>query len=373
MKADVMVIGGGLHGLSAALQTARRGRKVLVLERHFVGRQASGATAAGVRTLGRDPAELPLSLEAAETWRNIAALVGDDCGFLACGQLQVAQDEAAVSTITRRVRGLEGQGMGHETLIGDNEVRSLVPDMAPGVLAAAWAPCDGAADPHRTIRAFRAAAIAAGVEIREGCEITALTRAGGVWRADTGHGPAEAPIVVNAAGAWAGHVARLAGDPVRCGVKNSMMIVTERTERRVSPVISSAGRALSFKQMAVGTLVIGGGVQGRLHESGERALVDFAALSRAAEMVRSLFPWTESLSMVRTWAGMEALTEDQLPVIGLSQRAEGLIHDFGFSGHGFQLVPSVGRVVADLATEGSTHMDLSAFAPSRLQETGVAA
>ena len=144
-----------------------------------------------------------------------------------------------------------------------------------------------------------------------------------------------------------------------------MMIVTERAHQVIAPVISAMGRRLSFKQTEAGTLLIGGGVQGRLNADGRGASVDFAALAQALDTTQRLFPWTAGLRIVRTWAGMEATTESHLPIIGFSNRAEGLIHDFGFSGHGFQLVPSVGRVVAELVAEGHTDTDLSAFNPAR--------
>lgn len=363
--ADLLVIGGGLHGLSAALQTARRGAKVVLVERDFIGRHASGATAAGVRTLGRNPAELPLSLEAAQTWHRMEDLVGDDCGFRACGQLQIAESSAAMARIATRIEALEHQGLRHEMVLDEVGLREIIPDLPSQCIGAAWSPRDGAADPHRALRAFRTAAGSAGVRIHERCDLVGLSRAGEVWRADTSLGRFEAPLVLNAAGAWAERIAALAGDRLEHAIRTSMMIVTERARPRVGPVVGVVGRKLSFKQTSEGTLVIGGGAQGRLAADRNSSTVKARALVEAVEAAVDIFPWAKSLRIVRTWAGMEAMTKDHLPVLGYSDQVEGLIHAFGFSGHGFQLVPSVGRAMSLLATGSRPDVDLAPFSPAR--------
>ncbi|MCW8060798.1 MULTISPECIES: NAD(P)/FAD-dependent oxidoreductase [Agrobacterium] len=373
MNADVLIIGGGLHGLSAALQAARRGVSVQLVERHFLGRHASGATAAGVRTLGRDMAELPLSLEATENWHNMKDLVGDDCGFVACGQLQVAEDEHALSKIEMRVKRLQAMGHVHEQLVDPHEMRSLLPGISAHCLGGAWVSSDGSADPHRTIRAFRDAAIEAGVKITEECLVTALARSATGWRVQTTRGIFEVKLVVNAAGAWADHVSALAGDSLQHAIRTSMMIVTERTAPKIKPVVGSFGKKLSLKQTSQGTLLIGGGSQGKLAADRQSATVDVVALAASVQAAVRVFPELQGVRIVRTWVGMEAMTSDHRPVIGFSQKIEGLIHVFGFSGHGFQLVPSVGRVVADLICQGHTNHNLDAFCASRVSIERVAA
>lgn len=364
--ADILIVGGGLHGLSAALQAARRGARVVLCERDFVGRHASGATAAGVRTLGRDMRELPLSLEAAETWRNIESLVGDDCGYRSCGQLQVAEDEEALDGIRARIARLEARGYRHERLLDAAEVREILPAAATHCVGGAYVANDGAANPHRTIGAFRAAAESAGTVVRERSAVTAIRRQGGTWRVETATGGIEAPILLNAAGAWGARVGALAGEELVQEIRTSMMIVTERTERAVGPVVSSLGRTLSFKQTDEGTLLIGGGAQGRLRADRNSSAVDALALAEAARSAARLFPWTRSLQIVRSWAGMEAQIFDRIPAIGMSAVNEGLIHAFGFSGHGFQLVPAVGRALAQLACGEVPDHDLSDFTPARV-------
>ena len=363
---DTVVVGGGLHGLSAALHLARAGRRVVVLERAWTGRHASGATAAGVRTLRRHPAEVPLSLEAMEMWHRIGAIVGDDCGFHAHGQIAIAEGPDELAVLERRATEMRALGHGHEELIDRTELRRLVPALSDHCAGGLVARRDGAADPHRTLTAFRRSAEAAGVEIREAVGVTAIEPHGHDWTVVTPAARFTVPVVVNAAGAWAARVAALVGEDIPLGTKASMMIVTERMAPLIEPVVSVVGRPLSFKQTDCGTLLIGGGLQGTPDLDRERALTDMRMLARGARTAAELFPAVRDLRILRTWAGLEAKTEDLLPVIGPSSVAPGIFHAFGFSGHGFQLVPVVGATIADLVVHGGTNRSIAAFAPERL-------
>ena len=363
---DVAVIGGGLHGLSAALHLARAGRRTIVLERSWVGRHASGATAAGVRTLGRDLAEVPISLEAMEMWHQIASIVGDDCGFHADGQIRVAEFDRHWPDLLQREAQMRALGYAHEELVDAVELRRLVPALSRHCVGALVARRDGAADPHRTIAAFRRSCEAAGVTIIEGCGLDAVERAGSDWLLCSGTRRFAAPVVVNAGGAWAGRLAALFGDEIELGLKASMMIVTERLAPLLGPVVSVVGRALSFKQSDQGTLVIGGGLQGAADLDRQDSSVDFVTLARGARAAVDLFPMVGDVHIARSWTGIEAKTRDLLPVIGASPNTPGLFHVFGFSGHGFQLVPVVGAILCDLIVEGGTQRQITGFAPERL-------
>lgn len=225
------------------------------------------------------------------------------------------------------------------------------------------------------IQAFRNAAEREGAAIYEGCEVTGLKRDSGTntWTVDTSNGRFEAGTIVNAGGAWSDQICNLTGDHIRHTIRTSMMVVTERISARIGPVVSSLGRKLSFKQTNQGTLLIGGGSQGRLSTDKQSASVDVVALAASISAAVRLFPATRGVRIVRTWAGMEAMTDDHLPVIGFSHDVEGLVHAFGFSGHGFQLVPSIGQVVAGLICDGKTKHNLGAFDPRRAAVRGVAA
>lgn len=217
-----------------------------------------------------------------EMWHNIQDWLGDDCGFHSHGQMMVAETEAELHDLQKHVDSLVRDGFTNEEIVHANELRDLVPALAPQCIGASFARRDGAADPHRTLAAFRRASLAAGATIVEGAGVTAIERKSGVWQVRAGDDWFEAPTLVNAAGAWGGQVAAMAGDDIPMGYKCSMMIVTERVAPFVAPTIASARRGLSFKQSNQGTLLIGGGHQGRPDFANERADIDVRSLAKAA-------------------------------------------------------------------------------------------
>lgn len=370
---DILVIGGGLHGLSAALHLARAGQRVTLLEQAWIGRHASSSTAAGVRTLNRHAAEIPISLESMDMWHGIEAIVGDHCGFHANGQINVAEYPHHLPVLEKRLAAMHAAGYQHEEIIDGRELRHLVPALSPHCIGGLIARRDGAADPHRTIIAFRRSAEAAGVTLLEGHGVTAIERQGSDWKVTTAAREFVAPIVLNVAGAWAGKIAAMVGDDFTLGHKASMMIVTERIAPLVKPVLSVVGRPLSLKQSDQGTLVIGGGLQGSADIPAQKSHVHFAELAKGARAATDLFPSIGPLRIVRTWTGMEAKTPDYLPALGPSPGAAGIFHVFGFSGHGFQLVPVVGAIVSELIVRGTTTRNLEAFTPARLMQQKAAA
>lgn len=370
---DVITIGGGLHGLSAALQLANAGRRVLVLERAWVGRHASGATAAGVRTLNRDRGELDLSLESMAMWHDITALAGDDCGFHANGQICVAENAASLGKLEAKVGALVRDGYTHEEMIGPDELKRLLPALSPHCLGASIARGDGAADPHRTLRAFRRTAETAGVTIIEQCGVTGIEPRGSDWCVRAGERKWVVPVIINAAGAWSARVAAMVGDDIPLDTKSSMMMVSERLAPFIKPVVSIMGRSLSFKQSDQGTLVIGGGLQGTPDLDRESSTARMRVLSKGAKAATDLFPDVRNIRIVRVWAGLEAKTADMLPVVGPSPNAPGIFHAFGFSGHGFQLVPVVGAALTDLVVHGKTARAIEHLQARRLMAPAAAA
>ena len=366
MVPDVIVIGGGLHGCSAALHLARRGVKVLVLEKDYVGRHASGVNAGGVRRLGRDVAEIPLSVASMELWQRIGDLVDDDCGFESHGHVKLAENEAELDTLRARVATVQALGFTHEELVDQRQLRELLPAVADHCTGGIWCHGDGAAQPYRTTIAFRRAAERAGAVIMEGMRVASLRPENGRWRVVTDDGAVHvAAAVVNCAGAWADRVAAALGERVPLIPSAFMLMISDRQAPFIKPVVGATSRPLSFKQFANGTVMIGGGYKGELDRDSNWTALDFHGLAQSASTVADLFPIMRSAHIVRAWAGIEARMPDDIPVIGPSSTDENVFHAFGFSGHGFQLGPISGAIMAELVTTGRTNLPIEPFRITR--------
>ncbi len=371
-RADVAVIGGGLHGCSAALHLALRGQSVTVIEPYYPGRFASGVNAGGVRRLGRHHAEIPLAEASLEIWNGIASLVDDDCDFHACGQLKIAESDADMEKLEARAKEVRELGYDHEQPIGREKLRRIVPDVHPRAVGGLWCEGDGAADPMRTTQAFYAKAKSLGVHFRFGEKVTGLMFRAGTWHIDTDKGTVESTKVLNCAGAWGDVIAAMMGDTVEMQTHALTMMVTERVKPFLTPVCGLASRKLSFKQTSAGTLLIGGAHLGYAERDSGVAEPDPVKMGISAATVSDAFPLVRNVRVARCWAGLEGVTPDGIPVIGPSAAADNAFHAFGFSAHGFQLGPVVGRVMAELIVDGQSNMPLSAFAADRFEKASAA-
>jgi sarcosine oxidase subunit beta len=367
-KPDAIIIGGGLHGLSAALHLARAGLKPLVLEKDYPGRHASGVNAGGVRRLGRDVAEIPLSVEALRLWHGIADIVGDDCGFTSCGQVRVAETEAELQILRDRAAHVAVLGFDHEEIIGRDELLRIVPAISKHCVGAMICRADGAANPFRTVMAFRRRALELGADIRGGTPVAHIEWRAGGWSVEAGGARFEAPVLVNAAGAWGRQIAGLLGEAPPLRVDAPMLMITEPVAPFLTPVLGAEGRKLSFKQFGNGTVMIGGGYRGRADPGLNLADTRFGGLRQSAATVVALFPQLRATQIVRAWAGIEGVTPDGIPVLGPSVASEGAYHSFGYSYHGFQLGPVTGRIVADLILHGMTDLPIAPFRIDRFSK-----
>lgn len=365
MNTDVLIIGAGLIGASTALQLAMRGCQCTVIDKASPGRHASGANAGGLRQLNRDPAEIPLTVEAAKMWRNIEALVDSDCDARFPGQLRVAENQSDMDKLEQRAALVRAMGYQHEELIGKRELYQLVPALSPHCVGALICRKDGYARPYHALTAFRRKAESLGVSFRSSTEVYSIVQNDESWHVRTSQGAFNSNILVNCAGAWAGQVASLMNEPVPLTPKALMLMVTERLPYLVDPVMGAASRRLSFKQMQNGTLIIGGALVAKLDFDNEKAEIDWLQLAESANTVLSFFPQLKDVHIVRAWAGIEGFMPDNIPVIGPTQIAKNAYHAFGFSAHGLQLSPVIGRIMSQLILDGRSQLPIEPFRINR--------
>lgn len=369
MTVDVVIIGGGLIGSSTALHLAMAGQRVIVVEKNNPGRHASGVNAGGLRRLNRHPAEIPLAVVAAQMWRDIRALVGSDCDVKLSGQVRVAENAADLQKLEERAALARSLGFDHEQIIDRDRLYQLVPALAPHCVGGLYSAGDGFARPYHALTAFRRKAQSLGVEYRTGCRVTRLDRVGDYWRVVSAQTKFDAPILVNCAGAWAGQVCDYLEEPVPLKVGAPMMMVTERLPPFLEPVVGAASRKLSFKQMQNGTVLIGGAYLAEHDMVRETTEIDFLKLSESSRTVLDLFPRMAGVRIVRTWAGLEAFMPDRIPVIGASAKVPNVYHVFGFSAHGFQLSPVVGRIMSELILNHKSSLAIEPFSIQRFQSS----
>jgi len=363
----VLVIGGGIQGCATAYFLARAGWPVTLLEKDRVGRHASGANAGGVRRLGRDLAEIPLSLAAMDIWQNLAAFIGDAAAaFHPSFYIKAAVDEKGCKKGLDRIDQLTSAGFRHEIWLGEAALKQRLPGLGAPLLGGILVEGDGWAVPWRIVRGFAEAAVQHGAEIIERCRVTGLARQpSGYWKIFSTAGDFEADWVVNCAGAWAAQLAAAAGEySLPLSAHAPMLAITERRPAALPCVLGVLGHTLSLKQLDTGQFLIGGGVRAAADPEANKTGLMIPAMAPSIRLACQLVPEIASASIIRCWSGIEGYMPDDLPVIGKGS-LPGLVHGFGFSAHGFQLGPAVGEALADLVMARQPRIGLMPFSPAR--------
>lgn len=369
--ADAIIVGGGLMGAATAFFLAKRGRSVILLERDLVGRHASGTNFGNVRRQGRFLPQLPLANRSRDIWGRLPELIGEDAEFLPSGHLRVAftpEDAAHLETYAHDARPYD---LDLDILSG-NALRARFPFLSAAAVAGSHSAVDGHANPRLAAPAFARAARRAGALVIEGTEVIALVKLHEDFLVETCDARAfRAPIVQISAGAWGGRLSTLFGEPVPLTAMGPQMGVTEPVPYAIEPVLGIstqvAEESVYLRQVKRGNIVFGGGLRGPASLETCRAHADPANLRRQALQLRRLLPASGRLNVIRTWSGVEGYVADGLPVMGPSAKVAGLYYAFGFCGHGFQLGPGVGDVMAELIDTGRTATPISPFLVSRFR------
>ncbi len=374
---DVIVVGAGIMGSTAAFFLRQRGRSVTLLERGLAGQQASGVNFGNVRRQGRYLSQLPLANRAREIWGRLPELVGEDCEFLARGHLRVCFRPEVVGQFEAYAANAQELGLNLE-LLTPGQIRERFPYLGHGVLAGSFSPLDGHANPRLVAPAFARAAARLGVAVRENTEVLDIQKHGEDFVVEVAGGQQfRAPVVLVTAGAWAGAMCAAMGEPVDLIARGPTMAVTEPVSYLIEPSLGVSTPVVEetvyLRQITRGNVILGGGTRGPAYPDLKRAYVIPENTMAAMGQFRRLVPGLAKLRIIRVWTGIESYLPDDIPVIGPSVKVPGLYYAFGFCGAGFQIGPGVGDVVAELIDTGRTTTPIEAFSMARFQNVQGAA
>jgi sarcosine oxidase, subunit beta len=377
LHADVVIVGGGLMGAATAFFLRRRGVSVVMLERGLVGQQASGVNFGNVRRQGRYLRQLPLAHRSRDIWGQLPELIGHDAEFIATGHVRVAYTQEQVAAVEKYAADAKGWGLELQ-IIGRNELLARFPFFGPEVIAGSYSPHDGHANPRLAAPAFGRAAQREGAQVVENCEVRHIEKSGAEFRVATANGlVVTAPTALVCSGAWGGAMSASFGEPVPMTPKGPTMGVTEPLPYGIVPVVGVSTKieheGVYFRQVKRGNIVFGGGRRNPAYLDERRANVNPHWTLAQLHELRRIAPALGRVHVLRTWSGVEGYLSDDLPIMGPSATTSGLYYAFGFCGHGFQLGPGVGDVMAELIATGATTTPIEPFHIRRFAAAAAAA
>lgn len=416
--ADLVVIGGGVIGVATALFANRRGLKTVLVEKGRVAAEQSSRNWGWIRAQGRDPAELPIVLEARRLWRELAAQTGEDIGLAETGVLYLAENDRDLAgyeawAAIARAHDLDTR------LLSSAEIAAMQPAAAKRWPGGLWTASDMRAEPWVAVPALARLASREGVMIRENCAARGFDiEAGRVAGVVTETGRLRAPSVVLAGGAWSSLFLR------RHGVSIPQLSVRSTVVRAeaLSPFTGQAvDGELAWRPRADGglTLALGSAHDFFIGPDGLRHLRAWAPTARStftntrfrlaapagfpdawttprrwrddgpspfeatrvldpapnpafveriARMFAERFPAAATPTITHAWAGLIDSMPDVVPVVDAVETLPGLVVATGMSGHGFGIGPAFGRIVADLVAGRPPGHDLTRFRLTRFSD-----
>jgi len=416
-RADIVIIGGGIIGTSAALFLAQRGVSVALVEKGHIAGEQSSRNWGWCRKMVRDPREIPLVIESLRLWQGMNELVEAETGFRTCGIMYLAdkaEDLARLEPWLDHAREYQLD----TRVIGGAEVARLLPGAAKPWAGALYTASDGKAEPQMAAPAIAEAARRHGAAILTGCAARGIETAGGrVSAVVTEKGRIACGSAVLAGGAWSRlFCGNLGIDLPQLKVLGSVM----RTEPLDGgPEISASGGLFGYRKRRDGGYTVATlGVRtidlvpdsfrllpqylpsARLHWQKLRFRVgrrfaeewrqprrwaldqpspfelvrvldpdaDPYVLERARASIAEAFPAFRGVAVAESWGGMIDVMPDAIPVISAVDSLPGFFIATGFSGHGFGIGPGAGRLVADMATGAPAIVDPAPFRLSRFSD-----
>ena len=375
---DVVIIGAGVVGTSIAYHLAKLGcRDVVVLEKNYIGSGSTEKCAGGIRQQFSTEINIRLSMESIRFFEQFEEHTGHVADFRQHGYLILATVEDELMTFHRNVDMQRGLGVKVD-LLTPREIAELVPGLnLDGVLGATYCPDDGYADPYSVVSGFASAARGLGVKIREETEVIGIELRGNEVRAVlTTGGRIETPVVVNAAGAYAGVIGRMVDLDIPVRPSKRHVFITEPVFRRSSrlgglnrvdlPMVVDFHNGFWFRREGLCLIF---GMRNPGEPVGFDISVDWGFLTDTlAPLACQRLPSLINIGITRAQAGLHSDTPDYMAILGETPAVGGLYLACGFSGHGFMHSPASGRLMAELILQKTTtSSDINPFRIDRFQ------
>jgi sarcosine oxidase subunit beta len=362
----VVVVGGGVMGLSAAYHLARAGvADVVVLERHTLGSGSTCKAAGGVRAQFSDPVNIELGQRSLRAYERFADELGQEIDLQRSGYLFLLDDPDHVTAFEANVALQNSMGV-PSRMISAAEAKRLSPMVeVDGVLAAAWSPEDGHCTPESVVLGYAGGARRAGVRIVTRCAVTGIEVVGGQVRGVlTEAGSIATDTVVCAAGAWSREVGEMVGVDLPVVPLRRQILTTEPMPGLdpATPFTIDFATSLYFHLEGPGLLL---GMSDPDEAPGFELGRTDAWLPRLGDAIARRVPGLAEVGIASGWAGLYEMTPDHNALVGEADGVSRFLYATGFSGHGFLMGPAIGEVLRDLVLGRIPVVDVSGLSVDR--------
>lgn len=360
---DIAIIGGGIMGCSTALRLAKGGMRPIVLDLGDLGQGASGVNAGTLSLQIKRVKLMPYALRGHHEWQAM----GDAVGFRKTGGYTLAFT-AREATLLQDRQTLKADAGAPISFVSKNALRVAEPYLSDKVVAASYCPEDGYANASLTGQFYRGRLCDNAIDYIERAAVTGVAQDGEMFRLDTAQGPIRATRVLLAAGAWLKPVASFLGVDLPVQARINTVSVTERMPPLTSTVIGHATGLLTMKQKTNGTVLIGGGWQGRGTPQNGRGEVLASSVVPNLALAQYALPDLAKARVLRSWTGFEANVPDFYPLAGV---LPGVKNAFvlGCVRGGYTIGPYIGKLMGDYILGHQPELPL--FDPGRTFKEGL--
>lgn len=347
-KAHVVIIGGGILGVSTAYNLAIMGVKDIVLvEKQYLNSGATGRCGAGIRQQWGTEMNCILSRESVRLFEHLNEELDydHDIEFKQKGYLFVIYLEKELAQFKANVALQNRLGI-PSRLITPAEAKDIVPHLnTEGLLGATYCPTDGHANPFHTTQAYARAAKRLGVDIYTYTEVQSIDKEKDrVVRVNTDQGSIDCDVVVNASGGHAAKIGQMVGIDLPIYPERHQAMVSEPVNIFQDPMVISLYHHLYIQQAPHGPFIMGQGDPNEPKSYNIKSSWQFPL--EVAKKVAEVLPPLKDLKIVRQWAGLYDMSPDAQPVLGESPEVKGFFTSAGFSGHGFMIAPYTSKLMA---------------------------